>query len=347
MAGGAGTRLWPLSTSEHPKPFLALAGGLTLFQQTVMRVGGPGAGDFGLPLVIGSATHETLIREQLAQVGVSPLACVLEPHARNTAAVAGLAAEVVGRLRPGSLALLLPADHVIGDEAAFRAAVRQAAPPARERLVALGVRPTAPETGYGYIRMGAPLSEGGHEISQFIEKPERKTAEALLADGGCLWNAGVFLFAPERMRGELRLHAPEVAAAVDAALTATIWQDGVTVRPDPAAMERCPSVSLDVAVMEPTRVGAVVEAAFAWADVGSWSEVWRLGPRDEADNLLHGAVSAIDSTGTVLWGEGVRVAAIGVSDLIVIATRDTVLVVPRNRAQEVRRLAGLTDDPPS
>jgi mannose-1-phosphate guanylyltransferase / mannose-6-phosphate isomerase len=337
MSGGSGTRLWPLSTDARPKQFHALSGARTMLQETALRLAMEGEVAFHPPVVICNRSHERLIETQLAEVGVQPLAIVLEPFGRNTAAVAVTAARVVQTLKPGALALLLPADHVIADPDAFRAAVARGAQ-AAERIVTFGIQPTGPETGYGYIQRAEPLAEGVFAVARFAEKPRRELAEAYLAEGGYDWNGGIFLFSPEVMLSEMAAHRPDIHAraveAVDAA-----GRDGPFVRFDDERFLAIPSESVDVAVMEQTRLAAVCPCDIGWADVGSWSELWRLGGKDGQDNLVRGDAVALDTSGSLVWSDdGMEVGVVGLTDIIVVATPGSVIVLPKDRAQEVRTI---------
>ena len=278
MSGGTGTRLWPLSTDARPKQFHALTGARTMLQEAALRLGAGGELRFTAPVVICNRSHERLVETQLAEVGVQPLAIVLEPFGRNTAAVAVTAARLVQTLRRGAFARLLPADHVIADAGAFRAAVaRGAATPGR--IVTFGIAPTGPETGYGYIQRGEPLADGVFAVARFAEKPRRELAEAYLAQGGYDWNSGIFLFAPEVMLAEMAAHRPDIHAAALLAVDGA-GRDGPFVRFDDESFLAIPSESVDVAVMERTRLAAVAPCDIGWADDGSWSELCpRPGPR--------------------------------------------------------------------
>lgn len=338
MSGGAGTRLWPISTDQRPKQFHAFASDRTLLQETVARVSGEGPVRFLPPVVIGNAGHREAVLRQLAEIGVAPSAILLEPVARNTAAVAAVAAELARNLHPGALVLLLPADHVIADAEGFRAAVGRGARVARDRIVTFGIEPTAPETGYGYIQRGKSLADGVYAVARFAEKPSRETAAAYLAEGGYDWNGGIFLFSPEVMLGELRAHRPDILEAAVAALRACEPDaDGVRVL-DPERFAACPSESVDIAVMEPTRLAAVAPCSVGWADVGSWSELWRLGPHDAQGNVVRGSAVAEDTRGALVWGEGVTVAVLGMTDVVVVASGEAVIVAPKSRAQDIKGL---------
>jgi mannose-1-phosphate guanylyltransferase / mannose-6-phosphate isomerase len=338
MCGGAGTRLWPASTESWPKPFCAFAPGPTLFQAAVLRVAGADAPGFLAPIVICGGAHRGLVEAQLAQIGVAPAAIVLEPCARGTAALAAVACRVAGERHPGANVLLLPADHAIADPAGFRAAVARGGVAAEAAIVTLGIAPDRPETGYGYIEAGEAMAPGVARVARFVEKPDAATAQTYLDAGTYAWNAGVFLFAPGVMLDELERQAPDVALAASRAV-ALAGREGVVVALDETAFAACPSQSIDKAVMERTGRAAVVACDIGWTDVGSWSEVWRLGPKDAAGVFAQGLVAAIDVGDSLVWSDGPAVGVLGVSGLVVVAAGGAVLVAPLARAQEVRALA--------
>ncbi len=342
MSGGSGTRLWPLSTDTRPKQFHALAGARTMLQETALRLAArpKTAGDqllFLPPVIICNRAHERVIETQMAEVGVHPLAVVLEPFGRNTAAVAVTAARMVQTLRPGALALLLPADHVIADPAGFHAAIARGAR-TPDRIVTFGIAPTGPETGFGYIQCAEALADGVFKVARFAEKPKLEVAKAYLAEGGYYWNGGIFLFAPEVMLAEMAAHRPDIHAtgleAVDAA-----GRDGLFVRLDDGRFVAIPSESVDIAVMERTSLAAVAPCDIGWADVGSWSELWRLGGKDGEQNLIRGDAVALDTQGSLIWSDdGMEVGVVGLRDVVVVATAGAVIVLPRDRAQEVKTI---------
>lgn len=338
MSGGAGTRLWPVSTQASPKQFHRLAGPDTMIQATAGRFAASACGlRFTEPLVICGAGHRDLVHDQLAEAGITPAGVILEPMGRGTAATALLAAEAAGAIDPQALVLLLPADHVIEDTAAFHAALAAAAPVARERIVTFGIEPTGPETGYGYIEMGPVLAGPVRAIARFREKPDRASAEGMLAAGGHVWNAGIFLFAPATVRAEFGL-APDIRDTVLRAL-ASARRDGKDTWLPAEAFGAVPAQAFDVAIMERTAQSAVLPCAFGWADVGSWSELWRLSAGDGTDAMvLRGQAVAEASSGCLVIGDGVPVAVHGLSDLIVVATPQGVLVLPKGEAQRTKDL---------
>lgn len=337
MSGGSGSRLWPISTEARPKQFQALGGESTLIQQTAERFVGAGDVTFLAPIVICNEAHLDLVRTQFADIGVTPAAILLEPMPRNTAAVAALAALAAERMDPTALVLLAPADHLMRLPEALRAAVARAGDTARSHIVTFGIHARTPATGYGYIKRGAALGEGVFQIDRFLEKPPLDQAIAYVEDGSYDWNAGLFLFAPSVMAEEVQRHAPEVWTAVDRAF-AEAANDGPVVHLDAEAFSRAPSISVDHAVMEHTQRGAVAPCDPDWSDIGSWSELWSCLDKDENGNALIDA-AVIDGSGNLAWSaDGRPVAVVGVSDLIVVSTEAGVLVIPRSRDQDVRKV---------
>lgn len=306
LSGGAGTRLWPLSRAGRPKQFLALAGEESLLKATATRAAG-----WGPPIVVAAREQALAVRAEVPDARL-----VLEPCARGTAAAVALAALAAGT---GELLLVMPSDHHIEDEAAFRAAVAVAAPLAAEGwLVTFGIEPDRAETGYGYIRRGEALAPGAFRAARFAEKPDRPTAQAWLDEGGWDWNAGIFLFAREALLDALRQHAPAILAAVE------------------GEFESSPTASIDTAVMEQAERVAVVPASMGWTDIGSWEALHALGPVDGDGNLLTGDVVAPDSRNCLVRSDGPVIVALGVEDLVIVATERAVLVVPRGETQRVR-----------
>jgi mannose-1-phosphate guanylyltransferase / mannose-6-phosphate isomerase len=341
LCGGTGTRLWPLSRASYPKQYWALAanGEATLLQQTQQRL----AGLAGLapPLLICHEAHRFIVAEQLRQIGVE-LACILlEPLGRNTApaiAVAALQATVRGE---DPLLLVLAADHVIRDAAAFPAAVEVGRAAAEGGLlVAFGIVPTSPATGYGYIEAAEPLRhDGAVPIARFVEKPDRATAESFVASGLFTWNSGMFLFRASAILAELARLSLEVVSCCRAALDHDT-PDLEFLRLEREAFTNCPSVSIDVAVMERTGLGTVAPLDAGWSDVGSWSALWDSADRDGDCNVLQGRVISNGSRNCYLRSEHRLVVGLGVEDLVVVETDDAVLVAHRDRAQEVKAIVG-------
>jgi mannose-1-phosphate guanylyltransferase/mannose-6-phosphate isomerase len=338
LSGGSGTRLWPMSRSLYPKQLLALVGERSLLQETALRViGDPG---FAAPLIVANEEHRFIIAEQLREIGAVPDALVLEPVGRNTAPAATVAALRFAAEDPDALMLVMASDHVILDVTAFCDGVHRAAAAARAGyLVCLGIAPDRPETGYGYIGRGAPLAgcEGAFAVDGFVEKPDSARAEQYLSAGTYLWNGSIFLFPVGLYLAELERLRPEMLAACQEALKAA-RSDTDFIRLDKAAFARCPSDSIDYAVMEHTARAAVVPVAMGWSDLGSWDALWEMGAKDERGNALAGNVVAEATSNCYLRSEAGLVAVIGVDDLVVVATDDAVMVAPRNRTQEVRTL---------
>lgn len=340
MSGGAGTRLWPLSTEAHPKQFHALAGDASLFAQTVARVSGEtGALSFAPPIVLCNARHAVLVRDHLGGREVGAL--VFEPVPRNTAAVAAIAAAVAAQLDEDALVLLLPSDHLIANDGAFRDAIARAAPFARERIVTFGITPNRPATGYGYIKRGAQLGAGVFAIDTFKEKPDSETAQRYLDDGGYSWNAGIFLFHPATMLEEFAARADIRDAALAALSNAR--RSGDEIYLDAALFAEIPSAPIDIAVMEKTQRAAVAPCDVGWADIGSWDEVWRLAPRAADGFAVLGAAAAADAA--KMQAAGMRVGLVEGDDLVVVAAPRGLLIVPRAMAEDAAALRALADKP--
>jgi mannose-1-phosphate guanylyltransferase/mannose-6-phosphate isomerase len=337
MSGGSGTRLWPLSTDRSPKQFHALGSGQTLIQDSIARLVAVAGLEPVDPILICNRRHAEVADRQLAEMGRAATALVLEPFGRNTAAVAAIAALLALDADPDALVLLMPADHVIADIAGFSATIASAAPVARSHIVVFGVDPTAPETGYGYIEGGRTIGGTVREVVRFAEKPDLQTAEAYLAGGRHLWNAGIFLFSPQILLAEMERFAPEVLQASRRSLEGA-RRSGIVIDLDETAFAACPSISIDYALMEKTDRAAVAPIGVDWADVGSWSELWRLGPRDDRDNFVRGDVLLVDTDDTLVWADSKMVGVIGVKDLIIVQTEEAVIVLPKSRAQDVKLL---------
>ena len=338
LSGGSGTRLWPLSRELYPKQLLPLVNDRTMIQDTALRLVGLAGVD--PPVVVCNEQQRFMVAEQLRLVGIQPRAILLEPAGRNTAPAVALAAMAAleGSDPSGDLLLLvLPADHVIRDVAAFQAAVVQALPAARAgQLVTFGVVPTHAESGYGYIRKGAgpgPVVP----VAEFVEKPDAARAAEFVASGEYLWNSGMFLFSARRYLEELARHAPAMAQACGRAFAgATRDLDFTRVPADLFAP--CPSDSIDYAVMEKTDAAAVVPLAAGWSDVGSWASLKDALPGDARNNVEHGDVVSVDTSNCLLLSSSRLVATVGLKDHVVIETKDAVMVAPRDRVQDVKLL---------
>lgn len=334
LSGGSGTRLWPLSRAERPKQLLALTAEETMLQLTARRTAGE---QFAAPIVVANAAHADMVEAQLAEVPASAQALILEPVGRNTAPAIALAALAAGG-RSDPL-LVMPSDHVITDVAAFHAAIRAALPLVADGwLVTFGIAPDAPETGYGYIKVGEAIAAGVHRVDRFVEKPPRDQAEAMIASGDHAWNGGIFLFRADIYLGALASYAPDMLAAAQDAM-AKGRREGARIWPDAEAFAASPSDSIDYAVMERAPRVAVVPVSMGWSDVGSWDALHAISDCDEGGNACRGDVVAIDTANCLVRAAaGKRVALVGVSDLIVVADGDDILILPRGQSQDVKRL---------
>ena len=335
LSGGVGSRLWPVSRELHPKQFLPLAGELTMLQQTLERTGNLEA---SAPVVVCNEEHRFMVAEQLRQVGIAPSALILEPVGRNTAPAVALAALQELARDPEVILLVLPADHIIQDAAAFAEAVTRALPLARDgRLMTFGVVPQAPETGYGYIRCGASLGEDIYALEAFVEKPDSDTAQSYLDSGSYLWNSGMFLLRAATYLEQLGQFQPEMLALCQQAMAAASI-DMDFIRPESEAFVACPADSIDYAVMEHTRAGGVVALDCGWSDVGAWSALWEVAARDDHGNVSQGDVMLDNCRDSYFRSESRLVAATGVSNLVVVETADAILVADRDRVQDVKRI---------
>ena len=338
LSGGSGTRLWPLSRDLYPKQFLPLVGEKTLFQDTVIRLKGLKA---EAPVVVCNEHHRFIVAEQLRQLDSRAGSIVLEPIGRNTAPAVAVAAMAALRLAGDSvvdpLLLVMPADHVLRDVPAFQAAVLAGATAAAAgKLVTFGIVPTKPETGYGYIRRGS--SEGQvHAVAAFVEKPDRARAEGYIASGEYFWNSGMFLFGAKRYLAELAKHAPQMLSACEAAFAAS-GEDLDFTRLSKELFGQCPSDSIDYAVMEKTDSAVMVALDAGWSDVGSWSALHETCEADANGNVTHGDVVAEDTRGSYVYSSGRLVATVGLDDMVVVETKDAIMVAPKHKVQDVKNL---------
>ncbi len=335
LCGGTGSRLWPLSREAYPKQFLNLAGSHTMLQATALRL--HGLENVQAPILVCNENHRFAAAEQLQEIDRAAQAILLEPCARNTAPAIALAALAAAESGDDPLLLVLPADHVVADTTAFQAAIASARPLAEDgHLVTFGIVPSSPETGYGYIRSGDAVG-GGWKVAEFVEKPDLATAERYLASGEYNWNSGMFLFRATRYLEELGHHHPDMLEACRTAFAGAARDLDFT-RIDADAFARCPSDSVDYAVMEKTESAAVVPMQAGWSDVGSWSALWELAERDENDNLLRGDVIAESAAGCLVHGGERLVGILGVQDLVVVDTDDALMVAHKDRVQEVKTI---------
>ncbi len=341
LAGGSGTRLWPLSRSRYPKQLINLVGPHSLLQNTIRRL--EGAREAAAPVVICNDDHRFMVADQLRQAGLKPEAIILEPVGRNTAPALAVAAIRATAQGDDPVLLILPSDHHIEHIDRFQQVVAAGLDHARQgRLITFGIVPETPETGYGYIKMGDPLvSTGGDRsavaIAAFVEKPDLEKARQYVASKAYCWNSGMFMFKASRVLAELERFAPEIVAACRKAVANGIV-DLDFFRLDQATFAACPSDSIDYAVMEKTANGAMIPLAAGWNDLGSWEALWQVSPKDAGGNVVRGDVVLHDVGNSYLHAEHRLIAAVGLSDHIVVETSDAVLISPRDRVQDVKGL---------
>jgi mannose-1-phosphate guanylyltransferase/mannose-6-phosphate isomerase len=335
LCGGSGSRLWPASRESYPKQFLAFTGDKSLFQDTIARVTGP---EFDKPIIVTGADYRFLVAEQVRAVGVTA-DLVLEPMRRDSCAAVTAAAEIAASRNPDAIVLVLAADHAIPDKADFLAHVARGVAGAEAgRIVTFGIRPTAPATGYGYIRPGAaiPGAEGVAAIEAFVEKPDEATAQRYVAEG-YLWNSGNFLFAAKVFLSEARRLAPEIAGPVAKAVDLA-KRDLDFLRLDHDAFATAVGKSVDYAVMEKSALAAVVPSTFRWSDIGAWNAIWELAEKDSAGNAAAGDAVFLKTTNSYVNSPDILTALIGVDNLVVVTTRDAVLVAAKDRSEDVKKL---------
>lgn len=329
MAGGSGTRLWPLSRAGYPKQFLALNGDKTMLQQTVERLK-------DLPIsesiTICNEEHRFFVAEQLRAIDALGK-IILEPVGRNTAPVIALAALAEKENDP--LLLILAADHVIADQTAFTDAVMKAVPLAEAgKLVTFGILPTEPHTGYGYIKTSVSVADA-YEVSSFKEKPDADTAAQYVADGRYYWNSGMFLFKASTVLAELKAHRPDIFDACERAMK-DVSSDLDFIRIDGDAFEACPDDSIDYAVMERTKDAVVVPLDAGWSDIGSWSSLWDVAEKDDAGNAITGDAIVVDATNSLVRADDKLVALLGLDDVVVVSTKDATIVASKGRVQDAK-----------
>jgi mannose-1-phosphate guanylyltransferase/mannose-6-phosphate isomerase len=335
LSGGAGTRLWPLSRSLYPKQLQKLTSDRTMLQDTALRL----HGETGTapPIVVCNNDHRFAVADQLLQLRISPTALLLEPVGRNTAPAAAVAALLALRRNPDAILVLLPADHAIADVTGFRAAMRVAIAEAEQgRFVTFGVKPDKPHVGYGYIERGAVVSSDGvYTVERFKEKPDAETAKQYLASGRFLWNSGIFVFRADRYLAELEKLQPLVLSACRASLDSA-RRDLDFLRLDEANFVRSPNISIDYAVMEHVKDTVVIPIDIRWNDVGSWGALWEIGEKDEQGNVAAGDVIIQKSSGCYVRSEKALVTVLGVQDLVIVETGDSLLIAARDSAEDVK-----------
>ena len=335
LSGGSGTRLWPLSRSMRPKQFIELVGDHSLFQQTLLRIGDIPA--MGAPVVVCNDEHRFMVAEQMQELGIEPGAIILEPVARNTAPAIATAAAYLEAQNNNALMLVLPADHLIHNQDAFHVAVDVA----RDigGLVTFGINPDRPATGYGYIKVGPTVADNPavNEVDKFVEKPDLAIAEQYLSEGGYCWNSGMFLFDPAVCIEELQTHCPEVVEHSRQALTAAT-EDLDFLRVDREHYQRCPSISIDYALMERAKQVRVVPMSAGWSDIGSWTSLWESGDKDAVGNVTKGDVILEDVANSYVHSENKLITALGVDGLIIVETHDGLLVTTKQHDQDIKKL---------
>ena len=335
MAGGSGTRLWPLSRTLYPKQFLSLNSDLTMLQETLRRLQHI---EHYPALIICNEAHRFIVAEQMRKEGLKHSGILLEPVGRNTAPAVALAALQAIKSGEDPILLILAADHEIQDEERFIQAVLNASNFAeRGKLVTFGIVPSVPETGYGYIKTGEKLNENGYAVSTFIEKPELETAQQYLQDGGYLWNSGMFMFKASVFLNELKNFRPDILSACEQSLV-NAKGDLDFIRLDSDTFNKCPEDSIDYAVMEKTSEAVVVPLDAQWSDVGSWSALWDISQKDLHGNASRGDVLLEDATDSYIYSQHRLVGAVGIKDLVIVETKDAVLVANKDHVQKVKNI---------
>ena len=339
LSGGAGTRLWPLSRAMFPKQFIRFFRGQDKSFLTSALTRLPTALGFAPPIVLCNNAHRFLIREEIDRAGVEPQAIVLEPVGRNTAPAIAVAALIATRNDPDAVLVVMPSDHVVRDERVFAESVRRAAQVAAQgKLVLFGIKPSEPHTGYGYIKKGAPLNaSGAFQVEAFAEKPDSATAAAYLADGHYFWNSGIFVLSARTFLEEIKRLEPAIFAAADQALKLSENDLGF-LRLEKTAFAASPNISVDYAVLEKTTQAAMLPLDVGWNDVGSWSSLWEIAPRDQEGNFVNGDAILSDTQDCYVHSERAFVSTIGVKDLVIVDTPDALLVADKTRTQDVSKI---------
>ena len=341
MAGGSGTRLWPLSRTLYPKQFLSLASGNTMLQDTVARLHGM---EHQPPVLICNEEHRFIVAEQLRQRNFNHSGIILEPVGRNTAPAIALAALHASAQGDDPLLLILAADHVIQNQGNFIQSVQKAVPLADAgKLVTFGIVPHAPEIGYGYIRQGNQVSDDAYQVAAFVEKPDLATAEQYLASREYYWNSGMFMFRASCYLSELEKHQPEILSACRQAML-DVHPDLDFIRLNESAFRACPDDSIDYAVMEKTLDAVVVPMDAQWSDVGSWSALWDVNSKDENGNVIRGDVLTVNTHNSYIYAQHKLVSSVGVDDLVIVETKDAVLVANKNQVQDVKAIVSQLKD---
>lgn len=341
MCGGAGSRLWPVSRQETPKQFHRLQSEKSLLQETMLRVKGTKTVNVASSSIVSAKAHQNILAEQCAEIGIEPLYTIFEPMGRNTAPVAAIVSEVIHKNDPDGLILLLPADHYIENVEEFWRCVEYGISAASSgQLVTLGIQPTCPETGYGYIRVGEKIEPSVFKVDSFVEKPNLETAQSYLSTGQYFWNAGIFLFSPATMLENFLAYAPDILESCRATISAS-QKTGSKLVLDENSFGECPSDSIDFAIMEKSdNIVVIAPVDVGWSDVGCWTSVAEMSeePSQAPDNTKVGDVVSIECKNSYFRSDGPMIAGIGLEDMIVVATDDAVVIVPKDRAQDVKKI---------
>ncbi len=334
LSGGSGTRLWPLSRGQHPKQFLPLVSNNSMLQETILRL--RGVEELQSPIGVCNENHRFMMAEQLREINESPSAIILEPVGKNTAPAVAMAA--LAASSEDDILLILPADHVIDDVAAFQEAINHARKLAELGfLVTFGIVPTEAETGYGYIKGGKQNTETAFDVDRFVEKPDLETAQQYVDSGDYFWNSGMFVFKASRYIDELYKFNPEMLTVCREAYSAAIVDEDF-VRLDKELFSKCPADSIDFAIMEKTDKAVVVPLAAEWNDVGSWSALWEVTEKDEQGNAINGDVETVNTQNCFLHSSNKLVTTVGLSNLVVVETADAVLVASKEQVQDVKEI---------
>lgn len=339
LSGGSGTRLWPVSRSLFPKQLLALASEKTMIQETVLRV--ENLEKYNTPLIIANEEHRFIIAEQLRSIEHEDIKILLEPTGRNTAPAAALAAFKIHKENPEGLMLLMPSDHVIASESSFNDAINKASICARNlgMLTTFGIIPHKAETGYGYIKRGDALekAEGCNLVDQFVEKPNKEKAEEYVNSGEYYWNSGIFLFPVKEYLETLEENSPEIFTTCKKAMENTS-NDLTFIRPDKEAFLSSPSDSIDYAVMEKTDKAAMVPVEMGWNDLGAWDAIWDIADKDQNNNVIIGDCLTHNTSNSLIRSDGPAIATVGIDNIVVVATKDAVLVCDKDKSQHVKQI---------
>jgi len=337
LSGGSGTRLWPLSRAMRPKQLLSMVSDHTMIQDTVTRLAG--ITDIADPIIVCNEEHRFTIAEQMREMNINPSAIILEPFGKNTAPAVAIAALQAQKIEKDPVLLILPADHIIANKSAFHSAVKTGYEAALgDKLVTFGIIPKAPETGYGYIKAGSKQETGDvYSVEKFVEKPDEKTAQVYLDQGGYYWNSGMFMFKSSIYLQELKSHNTEIYNGSEKSLSlASVDMDFIRLNRE--EFNKCPSDSIDYAVMERTASATVIPVDMEWNDIGSWAALWEVGEPDDKGNVTHGDTLLEDTNNSYIHADSRLVTTVGLNDHIVVETSDAVLVAHRDKAQNVKEI---------